>query len=87
MDAYPPDGGRVSLAPNLCGDRSMPMTDLDESEIETIIYALGIALADLKESVADPNQTAEDREEWSEYIVEIEEVHAKLTELSEAEAA
>jgi hypothetical protein len=65
----------------------MPMTDLDESEIETIIYALGIALADLKESVADPNQTAEDREEWSEYIVEIEEVHAKLTELSEAEAA
>ena len=65
----------------------MPMTDLGESEIETIIYALGIALADLKESVADPNQTAEDREEWSEYIVEIEEVHAKLTELSEAEAA
>jgi hypothetical protein len=65
----------------------MPMTDLDESEIETIIYALGIALADLKESVADPNQTAEDREEWSEYIVEIEEVHAKLTELSEAQAA
>ena len=65
----------------------MPMIDLDESEIETIIYALGIALADLKESVADPNQTAEDREEWSEYIVEIEEVHAKLTELSEAEAA
>lgn len=62
----------------------MPMIDLDEDEIETLIYALGVALADLKESVADPSQTEEDREEWSDYIVEMEEVHAKLTAMTEA---
>ncbi len=62
----------------------MPMIDLSESEIETLIYALNLAAADLRESVADPEQTAEDKETWTEYISEIEEVNAKLAEFSEA---
>lgn len=62
----------------------MPMIELSETEVETLIYALGVAKADLKESVADPSQSAEDRQEWTEYLAEIEEVNVKLTGLSEA---
>jgi hypothetical protein len=62
----------------------MPMIELSESEVETLIYALGVAKADLSESIADPNQTPEDRQEWTEYVAEIEEVSSKLTVLSEA---
>lgn len=62
----------------------MPMIELSESEVETLIYALGVAKADLKESIADPTQTADDKQEWTEYVAEIEEVSSKLTVLSEA---
>ncbi|MGE5266789.1 MAG: hypothetical protein ACM3L9_05410 [Deltaproteobacteria bacterium] len=62
----------------------MPMIELSESEVETLIYALGVAKADLKESIADPSQTADDKQEWTEYVAEIEEVSSKLTVLSEA---
>ena len=62
----------------------MPMIELSASEVETLIYALGVAKADLKESIADPSQTADDRQEWTEYVSEIEEVSSKLTVLSEA---
>lgn len=62
----------------------MPMIELSDSEVETLIYALGVAKADLKESVADPSQSAEDKQEWTEYIAEIEEVSVKLAALSEA---
>jgi hypothetical protein len=62
----------------------MPMIELSESEVETLIYALGVAKADLKESISDPSQTADDRQEWTEYVAEIEEVSSKLTVLSEA---
>jgi len=61
----------------------MPMIELSETEVETLIYALGVAKADLKESVADPSQSAEDKQEWTEYLAEIEEVNVKLTGLSE----
>jgi hypothetical protein len=60
------------------------MIELSESEVETLIYALGVAKADLKESIGDATQTAEDRQEWTEYVAEIEEVSVKLTVLSEA---
>jgi len=60
------------------------MIELSDSEVETLIYALGVAKADLKESVADPSQSAEDKQEWTEYIAEIEEVSVKLAALSEA---
>jgi len=62
----------------------MPMIELTDSEVETLIYALGVAQADLKESIEDASQTAEDKQEWIEYVAEIEEVSAKLTVLSEA---
>lgn len=62
----------------------MPMIELSDSEVETLIYALGVAKADLKESVADPSQSAEDKQEWADYIAEIEDVSGKLTVLSEA---
>jgi len=52
----------------------MPMIELSDSEVETLIYALGVAAADLKESIADATQTAEDKQEWTEYVAEI--VHA-----------
>jgi hypothetical protein len=42
------------------------MIELSESEVETLIYALGVAKADLKECIADPSQTADDRQEWTE---------------------
>jgi hypothetical protein len=62
----------------------MPMIDLNETEIETLIYALGLAAADLKESVSDPSQAADDKQAWSEYITEIEQVNTKLHTLSHA---
>lgn len=62
----------------------MPMIELSDCEVETLIYALGVAKADLKESIADATQTAEDKQEWTEYVAEIEEVSGKLTLLSEA---
>lgn len=62
----------------------MPMIELSESEVETLIYALGVAKADLKESIADASQTAEDKQEWAEYLAEIDEVNSKLTVISEA---
>lgn len=62
----------------------MPMIELSESEVETLIYALGVAKADLKESIEDTSQTSEDKQEWIEYVAEIEEVSGKLTVLSEA---
>ena len=62
----------------------MPMIELSESEVETLIYALGVAKADLTESIEDANQTAEDKQEWLEYVAEIDEVSSKLTVLSEA---
>lgn len=62
----------------------MAQIDLTEDEIETLIYALNLATADLRESIADASQSAEDKEEWAEYIAEIEEVNAKLTTMSEA---
>ncbi len=62
----------------------MAQIDFTEDEIETLIYALNLATADLRESIADPSQSEEDKEEWAEYIAEIEEVNAKLTTMSEA---
>lgn len=62
----------------------MPKIDLNENEIETLIYALGVAAADLKESVADPAQASDDKQTWTEYITEIEEVSAKLNTVAEA---
>ena len=62
----------------------MPKIDLSETEIETLIYALSVATADLKESAADPAQTSEDKATWAEYITEIEEVSNKLNVLAEA---
>jgi hypothetical protein len=62
----------------------MAQIDLTEDEIETLIYALNLAAADLRESIADPQQSDEDKQEWSDYIAEIEEVSAKLAPLSEA---
>lgn len=56
----------------------MPVIDLNEIDIETILYALNIAKADLKESLADPNQSSEDKLEWQEYITEIDDVTAKM---------
>jgi hypothetical protein len=62
----------------------MPMIELSDTEVETLIYALGVAKADLAESIADASQSAEDKQEWADYIAEIEEVSGKLTVLSEA---
>lgn len=62
----------------------MPMIELSEDEIETLIYALGIASEDLKESIADPAQSDEDKAAWTDYVAEIAEVNTKLTGLSEA---
>jgi hypothetical protein len=57
----------------------MPKLDVSEVDVETLIYALSLATADLKESIADASQTAEDRAAWVEYLKEIEEVSLKLT--------
>ncbi|MDX2307038.1 MAG: hypothetical protein NW216_02240 [Hyphomicrobium sp.] len=65
----------------------MPMIELTDTEIETLIYALGIATDDLEESIADPAQTAEDKAAWAEYIGEINQVNTKLTALTASEAA
>ncbi|MFM7083509.1 MAG: hypothetical protein ACKOW3_00685 [Hyphomicrobium sp.] len=56
----------------------MPVIDLNEIDIETLIYALNVAKSDLKESLADPTQTTDDKSEWEEYITEIEQVSAKI---------
>ncbi len=57
----------------------MPKIELTDIDIETLIYALGVATADLKESIADAAQSAEDKQEWTDYLAEIEEVSLKLT--------
>lgn len=56
----------------------MPLIDLNEIDIETILYSLNIAKSDLKESLADPNQSSEDKSEWQEYITEIDDVTSKI---------
>lgn len=56
----------------------MPVIDLNEIDIETLIYALNVAKADLKESLSDPTQSSDDKSEWEEYITEIEQVSAKI---------
>jgi hypothetical protein len=57
----------------------MPKIEFNDIEVETLIYALGVATADLKESIADPAQSAEDKVAWTEYLAEIEDVSLKLT--------
>lgn len=56
----------------------MPLIDLNEIDMETLIYALNVAKSDLKESLADPSQSSEDKSEWEEYISEIDQVSAKI---------
>ncbi len=63
---------------------TMPKIELSEIDVETLIYALGVATADLKESLADPTQSAEDKQEWTTYVAEIEEVSLKLTSMAAA---
>lgn len=65
----------------------MPMIELSETEIETLVYALGIASEDLAESIADPAQSDEDKAAWTEYIAEIADVNNKLLPLVTSEAA
>lgn len=56
----------------------MPLIELNEIDIETILYALHIAKSDLNESISDPKQSSEDKMEWQEYITEIDDVTAKI---------
>lgn len=63
----------------------MPKLDLTDTEFETILYALGVAEADLAESTADASQSEEDRAEWTTSLEEIRTLVAKLDELAEYE--
>jgi len=63
------------------------MIELSETEIETLVYALGIASEDLQESIADPAQSDEDKAAWTEYVAEIADVNSKLLPLVTSEAA
>ncbi len=64
----------------------MPKLDLSDAEFEALHYALGVAEADLAESIADANQSAEDKEEWTHALAEIRALIAKVEPLL-AEAA
>lgn len=66
----------------------MPKIDLTATEFETMLYALGVAEADLVESVACTQQSEEDRKEWTQSLEETRALLAKLEALvEEAEAA
>lgn len=68
----------------------MPKIELTSTEFETVMYALGVAEADLVESVADPAQSDADRQDWVLALAETRAVLAKLepfTELADADAA
>lgn len=61
--------------------------DLTSAELETLLYALGVAEADLVESIADGSQSAEDRAEWSSSLDETRALLAKLEPMAESLAA
>lgn len=66
----------------------MPKIDLTPAEFETMLYALGVAEADLVESVACNQQSEEDRKEWTQSLEETRALLAKLEAfVDEAEAA
>jgi hypothetical protein len=65
----------------------MPKIDLTATEFETVLYALGVAEADLIESANDPTQSEEDRKEWVASLAETRAVLAKLEPLAEDAAA
>lgn len=60
--------------------------DLSHAEFETMLYALGVAEADLAESVADASQSAEDRAEWEAALVETRSLISKLEPILAAAA-
>lgn len=61
--------------------------DLTHAELETLLYALGVAEADLAESVADGSQSAEDRAEWTSALEETRALLAKIEPMAESLAA
>jgi hypothetical protein len=61
--------------------------ELTPTELETLLYALGVAEADLAESIADGAQSAEDRAEWTASLEETRALLAKVEPMSEALAA
>jgi hypothetical protein len=65
----------------------MPKLDLTNAEFETMLYALGVAEADLAESVADASQSAEDRAEWTVALAETRALLAKCEPMAADVAA
>lgn len=65
----------------------MPKLDLTSAEYETLHYALGVAEADLAESVADAGQSADDKAEWTTALAEIRALIAKVEPMMADEAA
>ncbi len=63
----------------------MPKFDLNDTEYETLVYALGVAEGDLVESIADPAQSEEDRAEWTAALAETRALIAKVEALAEEE--
>lgn len=61
--------------------------DLTPTELETLLYALGVAEADLAESIADGSQSAEDRAEWTSALEETRALQTKIEPMADALAA
>lgn len=76
--------GAIGCLGTTFGECLMLKLDLTSAEFETLLYALGVAEADLAESVADASQSAEDRAEWTAALAETKTLIAKLEPMLEA---